>query len=89
MPLIWKIVIIIVIVFVALRLLWIRRLLTVVLGLFYVPLNALFMKLHNWYIPMWKKDKVVYICFAPFYWIFTAIVTLISVPYETISQDVE
>ncbi len=67
---------------------FIKILLTVALGLIYVPLNAIFLKLHNWYIPMWKKDKVIYICFAPFYWIFTAIVTIISVPYEKISQNI-
>ncbi len=68
---------------------WIKRLLTVILGIIYVPFNAMFLKLHQWYMPMWKKDKVIYICFAPFYWIFTAIVTIISIPYEIISQGVE
>lgn len=68
---------------------WIKRLLTVIIGMIYIPLNAMFLMLHKWYMPMWKKDKVIYICFAPFYWIFTGIVTIVSIPYEIISRGVE
>lgn len=69
--------------------LWIKRILTVALGLIYVPLNAIYLRVHNWYMPMWKKDKVIYFCFAPFYWILVAITSIISIPYEVISGGVE
>lgn len=90
--LIWtllKIIAIIFIVIFILQFVWIKRLVTVVLGIFYIPLNALYVKLHTWYMSMKKKDKVIFFCFAPFYWIFVLIVSIISIPYEIISRGVE
>lgn len=60
----------------------IARLLLVVLGFIYYPLNLIYVRVKRWYLPMWKKDKVVYFAFAPFYWILVGLVTVISYPYE-------
>jgi len=65
---------------------WIARLVVVVLGFIYYPLNLIYLKIQKWYLPQWKKDKVIYIAFAPFYWILVIIVTIISYPLELLSK---
>lgn len=64
----------------------IATILVLVLGLIYFPLNSLYMKVQKWYLPMWKKDKIIYFAFAPFYLILVAIVTVISIPYEALTK---
>jgi hypothetical protein len=64
----------------------IATILLIVIGVVYYPLNLLYMKVQKWYLPMWKKDKVIFIAFAPFYWILVAIVFILSYPYEWIAQ---
>ncbi len=61
---------------------FIRILLTVVLGIVYIPINALNTRVQKWYFKMKHKDKVVYYAFTPFYWILVGITFIISVPYE-------
>ncbi len=59
-----------------------------ILGIIYYPLNLIYIKVQKWYLPTWKRDKVIYFAFAPFYWILVGIVTIISVPFEEISKFV-
>lgn len=66
---------------------FIRYLLAVVFSILYIPLNALLMKIQAWYLPMWHRDKVIYFCFAPFYWTYVGIVTIISYPYELLTMN--
>ena len=48
---------------------FIFSLILIVINLINVPLNKLYMVVQKWYLPMWKKDKIIYFAFAPFYWI--------------------
>lgn len=64
---------------------FIRIVIVVILGIIYIPLNSLLMLLQKWYFPMYQKDKIVYFAFAPFYWIYFAIVIIISIPYEMVT----
>lgn len=34
-----------------------------------IPINKLFLITQKWYLPMWKKDKIIYFAFAPFYYL--------------------
>jgi hypothetical protein len=34
-----------------------------------MPINKLFLITQKWYLPMWKKDKIIYFAFAPFYYL--------------------
>ena len=61
---------------------FIFAILLVVLNLVNVPLNMLYMKVQKWYLPMWKKDKVIYFAFAPFYWILVALTFIFGYPCE-------
>lgn len=56
----------------------------VTLNLINIPLNKLFMATQKWYLPMWKKDKLIYFAFAPFYWILVALTFIIGYPVETL-----
>jgi len=58
----------------------------VILNLINIPLNKLFMITQKWYLPMWKKDKVIYIAFAPFYWILVALTFIIGYPCEKLAN---
>jgi hypothetical protein len=58
-----------------------------IFSLLYIPLNAGLMKLQEWYLPQCHKDKVVYIAFAPIYWLYVGIVTAISYPYEMLTEN--
>lgn len=57
-------------------------LILVILNLVNVPLNKLYMAVQKWYLPMWKKDKVIYFAFAPFYWALVAITFIFGWPCE-------
>ena len=58
----------------------------VLLNLINVPLNHLFTITQKWYLPMWKKDKIIYFAFAPFYWIIVALTFIIGYPCELLSR---
>lgn len=58
----------------------------VVLNLVNVPLNMLYMKVQKWYLPMWKKDKIIYFAFAPFYWILVGLTFLFGYPCEILGN---
>lgn len=60
--------------------------LLVIFGVIYYPLNSLYLIVQKWYLPMWHKDKFIYFAFAPFYWILVGITTVISIPYEALSN---
>lgn len=61
---------------------YIRILLTVTIGIIYVPLNNLYLFVQKKYLPLQKKDIVDFYLFAPFYWILALIVWIISIPYD-------
>lgn len=65
---------------------YIIALIVVVLNLVNVPLNMLYMKVQKWYLPMWKKDKVIYIAFAPFYWILVGLTFAFGYPCEQLAK---
>jgi len=46
----------------------------------------LYMKVQKWYLPMWEKDKVIYIAFAPFYWILVALTFIFGWPCEILAK---
>jgi hypothetical protein len=64
----------------------IATVLLVLIGIIYYPLNLVYLQIQKWYLPMWHKDKVIYFAFAPIYWLIVVIVTIISLPYEKISE---
>ena len=64
----------------------IAKILLVAIGIIYYPLNSLFTITQKWYLPMWKKDKVIYFAFAPFYWILVIVTIIISFPYEKLDE---
>lgn len=61
----------------------------VILNLINVPLNKLFVATQKWYLPMWKKDKVIYFAFAPFYWILTALTFIFGYPCEFLAKLID
>lgn len=65
---------------------YILVLLLIILSAINIPLNLLFMKVQKWYLPMWKKDKIVYIAFAPFYWILVGLTFMFGYPCEKLAQ---
>lgn len=60
--------------------------LVVLLGIIYYPLNSLYLLIRDWYLPMREKDIVIFWAFAPFYWILVALVSIISIPYEKLTE---
>lgn len=58
----------------------------ILLNVINIPLSILFMKVQAWYLPMWKKDKIIYFAFAPFYWILVGLTFAIGYPCEQIPQ---
>lgn len=60
-------------------------LILIILNIVNIPLNMLYMKVQKWYLPMWQKDKVIYIAFAPFYWILVALTFIIGYPCEKLA----
>lgn len=65
---------------------YIFALILVVLNLVNIPLSMFYMKVQKWYLPMWKKDKVIYFAFAPFYWILVGLATLFGYPCEILGR---
>ncbi|MBK5215333.1 MAG: hypothetical protein JJE53_00785 [Candidatus Pacebacteria bacterium] len=65
---------------------YIATLLLIILNLFAVPLNMLYMKVQKWYLPMWKKDKIIYFAFAPFYWILVGLTFLFGYPCDILAK---
>ncbi len=66
-----------------------RIILTVLLGIIYIPINTFNTAVQNWYFKMEHKDKILYYLFTPFYWILVGITFIISVPYEfVIAMDI-
>ncbi len=67
----------------------VRIILTVVLGIIYIPINNLNVAVQKWYFSIKHKDVVLYYLFTPFYWILVSITFIISIPYEmVISMDI-
>ena len=58
----------------------------VVLNIFSYPINLLLMNVKKWYLPMWKKDKIIYFAFAPFYWILVALSFMFAFPIDLLSK---
>lgn len=68
---------------------FIRVILTVAIGIIYIPINNFNLAVQKWYFNMKHKDKVTYYLFTPFYWIIVGITFIISVPYEfVIAMDI-
>ncbi len=61
---------------------YIRILLTVLIGPLYVYLNKTNLKIQKKYLALKHEDIILFIAWAPFYWLFVALVFIISVPYE-------
>lgn len=68
---------------------FIRIILTVALGIIYIPINNFNLAVQKWYFSIRHKDKVLYYLFTPFYWIIVGITFVISIPYEfVIAMDI-
>jgi hypothetical protein len=67
---------------------YILTLVLIVLSAINIPLNLLFMKVQKWYLPMWKKDKIIYFAFLPFYWILVGFTFLFGYPCEKLATMV-
>lgn len=68
---------------------FIRVILTVALGIIYIPINNFNLAVQKWYFAMRHKDIVTYYLFTPFYWTIVAITFIISIPYEfVIAMDI-
>lgn len=65
---------------------YVFALILVILNLFAVPLNLLYIKVSKWYLPMWKKDKLLYIAFAPFYWVLVGLTFLFGYPCDILAK---
>jgi hypothetical protein len=64
-------------------------LILIILNLVNVPLNKLYMKVQRWYLPMRQKDMVIFIAFAPFYWILVALTFIFGYPCEVLARLVD
>ncbi|MDE2031020.1 MAG: hypothetical protein KGI58_02035 [Patescibacteria group bacterium] len=68
---------------------FVRVILTIVIGIVYIPLNKFNTKVQKWYFKMKTEDIVIYRAFTPFYWTLVAITFIVSVPYEfVIANDI-
>jgi hypothetical protein len=65
---------------------YIISLIVFILNLINVPLTLLYVKVQKWYLPMWKKDKIIYFAFAPFYWILFLLTFIFSYPAEKLAR---
>jgi hypothetical protein len=65
---------------------YILSLILVLLNLINIPLSKLFLVVQRWYLPMWKKDKIIYFAFAPFYWVLVILTFIIGYPCEVIAR---
>lgn len=64
-------------------------LIVVTLNLINVPLNMLYMKVQKWYLPMRKKDMVIFIAFAPFYWLLVGLTFIFGYPCEQLAKLID
>jgi len=64
----------------------ILALILILLNLINIPLTHLYLKVQKWYLPQRKKDKVMFIAFAPFYWILVALAFIIGWPVEQLAK---
>jgi radical SAM superfamily enzyme YgiQ (UPF0313 family) len=46
----------------------------------------LYIRVQRWYLPMLKKDKVIYFAFAPFYWLLVGLTFLFGYPCELLAR---
>ena len=51
-----------------------------ILNFINIPLGNLYKKVKKWYQPMKKEDQVIWIAFAPFYWVLVVLVFLVGYP---------
>jgi hypothetical protein len=65
---------------------YIASLLLIIINLINVPLTALYMKVQKWYLPQRKKDIVIFIAFAPFYWILVALAFIVGWPCDMLAK---
>jgi hypothetical protein len=65
---------------------YVFALLVLILNLVAVPLNFLYMRVSKWYLPMWKKDKIIYFAFAPFYWLLVGLTFLFGWPSDKLAE---
>lgn len=67
---------------------YIYTLILFLLNFINIPLGNLYKKVKKWYQPMKKEDEVIWIAFAPFYWILVVLVFLFSYPAGKIDKIV-
>jgi hypothetical protein len=65
---------------------YIATILLIILNIVNIPLTLLYMRVQKWYLPMWKKDKIIYFAFAPFYWILVGLAVIIGYPCDALSR---
>ncbi len=68
---------------------YILSLFSLILNAINTPLSSIFKKVKKWYQTMKKEDKVIYIAFAPFYYILVILVFLINYPKEKIDKIIK
>lgn len=64
---------------------YVFALILIILNIIAVPLNLIYAKVQKWYLPMWKKDKIIYFAFAPFYWILVGLTFLVGWPCDKLA----
>jgi hypothetical protein len=66
-----------------------RIILTIIVGIVYMPLNNFRSSVQTWYFKMKKQDKIIFYAFTPIYWLLVAVTFIISIPYEfLIAKDI-
>ncbi len=66
----------------------IYTLILILLNLVNKPLKDFYKKVKEWYLPMEKDDIVIWVAFAPFYWIIVGLVYLVGFPAGKIDKIV-
>ena len=61
-------------------------LILIILNIVNIPLNMLYLKVQKWYLPMWKKDKIIYFAFAPCYWVLVVLTFVFGYPCEILAR---
>jgi len=64
----------------------IKIIIVAALGIIYIPLNNLFSFVQKWYLPMKKKDIIVYYAFGPLYLILLFLTTIFTILYEKLTE---
>ena len=67
---------------------FIKIILIAALCVFYYPLNTIFLLLQKHYRAWWKDDKISYVLATPLYYLLFLIVSIISVPLETLGEKI-